>query len=279
VTDSPPATKTHQGWFRWLATREVMIAPLALAVLILVTFAAVQILFSTRTPEARARKGTAVPEITFADPPTRATSSLHRNNALVPIERLPQDAERTQYASDRVRAGAIEVTSLPSGATIYLGGRIVGETPYDLQSLDMTQPHQITVAKEGYAPCIQKVEFGPGSTWIVHCELIPIKPDSGHKEMANNVTPALPRAAPVASSTGTCSGSGFKLSVMASETDCRVTVGGVDLGAAPFYKKDTPTGTCKIRIVCPSGRNFIDVRALRPGGDAKILPTDKGWSK
>lgn len=78
---------------------------------------------------------------------------------------------------------------------------------------------------------------------------------------------------------GDCSGRGFKLSVMANQVNCMVTVGKTELGVAPLFKKDAPVGNCEIRIVCPSGKKWVQTRSLKSGGEDKLLILkDSDWS-
>ena len=76
----------------------------------------------------------------------------------------------------------------------------------------------------------------------------------------------------------TCSGTGSKLSVMASGgVDCRVTVGGRNVGVTPLFKTEAPVGDCEIRVTCPDGKSYSKQETLRTGVAKKIIIKPRDW--
>ena len=59
--------------------------------------------------------------------------------------------------------------------------------------------------------------------------------------------------------------------------DCTVTVGGVSLGVAPFFKKAAPKGSCEVVVSCPDGRKKKVTKRLGGGGDTRVIIKPGDW--
>jgi len=55
------------------------------------------------------------------------------------------------------------------------------------------------------------------------------------------------------------------------DADCKVTVGGTEMGLAPFANKTAPIGRCDIQVTCPSGREYKATRTLKAGVLEKVV--------
>jgi hypothetical protein len=81
----------------------------------------------------------------------------------------PPDIIET-YRAVRARAtGNVIIQSTPSGATVHMGGRQVGTTPYRGSAL--TGEHTVRVERQGYSGQARKVRVVAGETQSVHFEL------------------------------------------------------------------------------------------------------------
>jgi hypothetical protein len=81
----------------------------------------------------------------------------------------PPDIIET-YGRVRARAtGKVLIQSIPSRATVHMGGRAVGTTPY--MGTSVTGEHTVRVELEGYSGQAQKVRVTAGETQNIHFEL------------------------------------------------------------------------------------------------------------
>ncbi len=75
-----------------------------------------------------------------------------------------------------------------------------------------------------------------------------------------------------------CQGSGAVLTVLTpGVSECRVSVGGVDIGRAPLFKGSAPTGRCSIVVSCADGHRYCEAAVLR-GAVPRNLTVEE-WSK
>jgi serine/threonine protein kinase len=185
------------------------------------------------------------------------------------------------------------VRSTPDGATVWSGPNRLGVTPLEIPNLDPSQSYSLRLVKEGFREHETTVAMQGRSDVTVTADLDKLKPAPGaHKppsekpKEASVATPAVkeprepkePKEPGTAAATGTCAGTGAKLSVMAKgEPDCKVTVGRASLGVSPFVNKDAPTGKCDIVVACPSGKKYTETRTLKPGAPEKVIIEAAMW--
>ena len=75
-----------------------------------------------------------------------------------------------------------------------------------------------------------------------------------------------------------CGGSGGFLGVSTKgAAGCTVTVGGTEVGSAPFFKNAVPTGSCKLKVACADGKSFAKTVVLRRGGWLKLVIEESDW--
>ncbi len=173
--------------------------------------------------------------------------------------------------------GRVSINSNPPGATVYIGRQVKGETPLDVGDLDVGTPHEVEVMKDGFRPYKEVVQFAGESSITLQAELEPFdkKPRKERKDKPREKEDK--REKPRAKG-GACSGSTGKMGVMPiGVPDCKVTVGGVDLGVAPFFKKPSPSGRCEVEVTCPGGKQYATVRTIRAGEEEKIIIKDGDW--
>lgn len=79
------------------------------------------------------------------------------------------------YRTVRARAiGNVIIQSTPTGATVHMGGRAVGETPY--RGTTTTGEHTVRVELPGYSGQARKVRVTAGETSNLHFELGRVRP-------------------------------------------------------------------------------------------------------
>ncbi len=203
----------------------------------------------------------------------------------VKLSLLPQPASgytSPGYAPSGAPRGKVVVTSDPDGATVFVGKRKVCTTPCEVPDLDVGQMVEVSVVKDGYQRRDEEVRFASGATVAeLYAEL-----DESKRPGARG-QPSPPRKARKGKGGengggggggGSCGGSGAQISVMASEPNCKVTVGSANLGIAPIFKKDAPVGRCAVVVECPSGKRHREVKMLKSGSVEKILLLkDSDW--
>ncbi len=197
---------------------------------------------------------------------------------LVPLSRAGGSA--TPPVADA--SGRILVRSEPPGATVYLGRVKKCVTPCEIDDVDTKTAQTVELNLDNHRPVKRPVVFVDGIASID----VALEEASGPRKKGPGKDPGRepdkgspPKAKePSAGKPGKCSGTGAKLSVLAvGHADCKVTVGGDDLGVAPLFKKDAPVGKCEIRVTCPDGKKYRDVRTLSSGKEDKVIIKESDW--
>ena len=83
----------------------------------------------------------------------------------------------TSYAETTIQitpAGSICVTSVPTGATIFLDNNNTGKVTNGTLTAVPEGSHNVTVTLAGYAPASRQVQVGTGGTVLVHFDLVPL---------------------------------------------------------------------------------------------------------
>jgi hypothetical protein len=68
----------------------------------------------------------------------------------------------------------LHVTTTPVGATVTLGGKLVGETPLDLVDLDPARGVDLVIARAGYETVRQRVDLELERPVTVHRDLVEV---------------------------------------------------------------------------------------------------------
>jgi hypothetical protein len=69
-----------------------------------------------------------------------------------------------------------------------------------------------------------------------------------------------------------CSGDKGRISVVAiGQRECKVIVGGVALGTAPFVKKESPSGICSVVVLCDGVGAYVKTMTIRPNDNLKVI--------
>lgn len=202
---------------------------------------------------------------------------------------------------ERNHGASVEIISDPPGASVRIGGLPQGVTPVTLVDQDDTRPLVVEVVKPGYESQVITLALdanGPKQSQVVRLVAVGAKtPAPGPTPTAAPETPAAPSVTPSvpvettpatpkrpprprpvpekktkSSDNGCTITTDSKLSVMVSGyADCKVKVGKVLMGVAPFLKHDSPTGSCQVTVECPNGKRFETTRTLVSGGEEKII--------
>jgi len=64
------------------------------------------------------------------------------------------------------RNSSVEMTSVPDGATVYVDGAMVGQTPIKAR-LKSSTSHTIEFKKDGYKPVTKQISSGIGPGWVI----------------------------------------------------------------------------------------------------------------
>jgi serine/threonine protein kinase len=161
----------------------------------------------------------------------------------------------------------LTVTSVPEGATVYLGRNKKGTTPTDIEGLDPNGKYDIEVTKTGYKRYTETVSMDGLTTRTVLAKLEAQGGGGGGG-----------RASSGGGGGGSCNVSGSKLSVMAvGVADCKVMVGKTDLGVSPVVKKAAPVGNCSIKVTCPDGKRYESSKTLKNGAEEKVIIKPDMW--
>ncbi|MBI3178558.1 MAG: PEGA domain-containing protein, partial [Deltaproteobacteria bacterium] len=173
--------------------------------------------------------------------------------------------------------GKMVIRSTPEGATVYIGRQVKGQTPIEVGDLDVGKPYEVEVTKDGFRPYREVVQFAGESTITLAANLEPLdkKPRKERKDKPREKEKEKEKPRPKG---GACSGSAGKMGVMPiGVPDCKVTVGGAELGVAPFFKKPSPSGRCEVEVACPGGKKYSTVRTIRAGEEEKIIIKEADW--
>lgn len=181
---------------------------------------------------------------------------------------------------------SLVVLSQPSGAQVLIGGEVRGHTPVGLARINASKPLKLRLKLSGYESVSQTVEF-TAKERLVKTKMVEFK----LAKAARAPTPvervaATPEAATTAKKNTTaaattaktkCQGNSGRLTVATlGRGDCTVSVDGKILGVAPMFANPSPSGNCKIRVKCPTGKAYEVRRNIRRDGASKlIIESDK----
>ena len=113
--------------------------------------------------------------------------------------------------------GALYIKSEPAGATVWIGGQEVGETPATASDLTVG-PHQVRVELDLYHPYLDVIQVIPGVKWL---EPIELRPNFGPMSLESDPPGAL------------------------------LYLGGPQVGETPYEKEGMKSGTYEARLVLP----------------------------
>ncbi len=240
-----------------------------------------------------------------------ATFETGKNKTRVAVTLKPIDPNRANLAA------RLTVETTPLGATVFVNGRRMGETPLQIQDMNPKEAVEIKVVKDGYRSQTRSVRFDgqldrtePFSL-EVGSDPIAAKPPqpavSNPQTTRRNDDRPLPRKAPPPQVAverqpspqppprkdpdtpvertppgknvpSGCSGDGAKLSVNTiGEVNCQVQVGTKKLGGAPVFRQSVPIGKCEVRITCPSGKQYKQTVSLGKGDEEKVIVKPGMW--
>lgn len=208
---------------------------------------------------------------------------------VVQVKLVPVGSSDKPGLPTGVTASKLKISSTPAGATIFLGGQERGVTPKDIGDLDPRQPYSLELSLEGYKSHEETVKFGSKTEVTIRAKLqkeVHKKPRPASVSAPSHAAERPDRAeahggggAGGGGGGGSgCVGAGGKISVMpVGIGDCKVTVGRLNLGVAPVFKKDSPTGKCPVDVRCPGGKHYTVTRVIRPGNEEKIIIKPEDW--
>ena len=171
------------------------------------------------------------------------------------------ESETLQVKLEKVLLKAkLNVRSEPSGAIVMLDGEPLGKTPIELSELSQSEAARLSVLLAGYEPYNEVLLLRGGKSVTVNAKL---------KEIATQK----PKAK------GSCSGDAAKWSVMTVNIpDCRVRIGRTEMGVAPFFKKNGPSGRCEIKVECLDGRSKTFRKKAQNGSHTRIIVQPDDWN-
>ena len=88
------------------------------------------------------------------------------------------------YQYWKPKYGGLVVKTTPTGAMIYVDGKLRGATPITLSGL-RSGGHQLKIGKEGYKEFVQRVTVIPYATESVHWKLDPVIPHLSNEQLAD----------------------------------------------------------------------------------------------
>jgi hypothetical protein len=234
-----------------------------------------------------------------------ATFEAGKNKTRVAVTLKPVDPNKASVTAK------LTVETTPLGATVYVNGRRLGETPLQIQDLNPKEAVEIKVTKDGYRSQTRSVRFDSqlertepfsleaGSDPVAvkppvavsnaqsprreDTKLLPRKspsPATVERQPPPRRDPDTPveRAPPSKNVPSGCSGDGAKLSVNTiGEVNCQVQVGSKKLGGAPVFRQLVPIGKCEVRITCPSGKQYKQMVSLGKGDEEKVIVKPGMW--
>ncbi len=192
--------------------------------------------------------------------------------------------------------GKLIIRSNPGGATVFSGQNRLGQTPLEIPDLDASQSYDLRLEKDGFRDFQTTVAMSGKPEVVVDATLERNERRSGGRDKEKEREPmkrvassggggggsggggAATGGGGGGGGGGACSGSGAKISVMAvGVADCKVTVGKANLGVSPVVSKDAPVGKCEVKVICPDGKKFADVKVLKAGASEKIIIKPDMW--
>lgn len=157
-----------------------------------------------------------------------------------------------------LRKAALEIISKPPGATVMLDGEPRGKTPLNLEDLPPTETSRLSLVLTGYEPYNEVLVLQPGKTSSLRATL---------------------KAVPTQRRGKGCVGDAGKWSVMTVNIpDCRVRIGKVEMGVAPFFNKKGPSGRCEVKVECLDGRKKTLRRKAQAGKNERIIIKQGDWN-
>jgi hypothetical protein len=144
-------------------------------------------------------------------------------------------------------AHKLRATSIPSEAEVLLDGKSIGRTPLFGAEVDVSQPHTLTIRKDGYAPFEQTVTAS--SAWVVrpsdNVAALRVAPVLQKQKMVVSSTPSAQfqdrtAVAPVAAgagapSAGVLAATSHKLRITSIPSDAQVSIDGQVVGRTPLF--------------------------------------------
>ena len=144
-------------------------------------------------------------------------------------------------------AHKLRATSIPSEAEVLLDGKSIGRTPLFGAEVDVSQPHTLTIRKEGYAPFEQTVTAS--SAWVVrpsdNVAALRVAPVLQKQKVVISSAPSAQfqggaATAPASAGSGAPSASvlaatSHKLRITSIPSDAQVSIDGKVVGRTPLF--------------------------------------------
>jgi len=159
---------------------------------------------------------------------------------------IPPTSEPLQQSLDSaVAVGSLQVSSIPSGASVWLNGKVVGKTPYSEKNLK-TDQYQLLIRLDGYEDFSRSVRVNQDQTSTVNATL-----------------------------TALFGG----LHIQSEPVGAEVFLNGQRAGTTPYENQKLRTGRYEILLHKEGYRDFASTVTLKPGQIEKVesaLPALKG---
>jgi serine/threonine protein kinase len=225
---------------------------------------------ASRTPGAAADSDPRLqpPAVTQPPPPGPAATG----------GRIDSAGKSSQGIAHKLRA-----TSIPSEAEVLLDGKSIGRTPLFGAEVDVSQPHTLTIRKEGYAPFEQTVTAS--SPWVVRTSdnvaALRVAPVLQKQKVVVAAMPSAqfqPKAAPAAAAAGAPSPSvlaatSHKLRITSIPSDAQVSIDGKVVGRTPLFGAEVDTSAPHRLAIRKDGYALYE-QTISASSEWSIKPSD-----
>jgi hypothetical protein len=178
-------------------------------------------------------------------------------------------------------AHKLRATSIPSEAEVLLDGKSIGRTPLFGAEVDISQPHTLTIRKDGYAPFEQTVTAS--SAWVVRPSdnVAALRVVTVLQKMAASAAPsaqfqgrgATATAGTGAPAPGVLAAASHKLRITSIPSDAQVSIDGKVVGRTPLFGTDIEM-TAPHRVVIRKDGYAPYEQTITASSEWSIKPSD-----
>ena len=193
-------------------------------------------------------------------PPAAVTTA-----AAVATDVVPTPAENTvveKPPEPPAAATVLHLESAPNGVSVWVGGRLLGTTPLDIDALPPDEEQELLFTKRGYRQQKLSVTLKTGERQEKRVVLSKRKTTGRSKSRSPRASaPSTPAAAPSPS---------FSHLTLQTKPWAKVDIDGEPYGSTPLWKLKLTPGTHTVRLVNEkAGVNLVKKIRLSPGAHVK----------
>ncbi|MBI5510962.1 MAG: serine/threonine protein kinase [Deltaproteobacteria bacterium] len=180
----------------------------------------------------------------------------------------PRDVPPPPAPAAAVLPARLTVSSVPPGATVSAGSRVLGTTPLSTDALDAGVTHELVVERRGHQPVTLSVRLEPGKTQAQNVILGKSSGKSKGRGKPSSAGPAIADAAQ-GSAAPASSGPGFLTVKTVPWTS--VFAGDKLIGETTFAKVEMAPGTYTLKLVnADEGISTFRVVTIKAGEVTKL---------